>query len=90
MRVGGRPAGAGLPLRVAHDQAILPHMGEFDLNQLETRVEALLQAYRRLQAANRTLNAEWQTVTQRNQELRHRLEAAIARLKALEQQEQEA
>jgi uncharacterized protein (TIGR02449 family) len=70
--------------------AILPYMGEFDLNQLENRVEALLQAYRRLQASNRTLNAEWQTVTQRNQELRHRLEAAIARLKALEQQEQEA
>jgi uncharacterized protein (TIGR02449 family) len=65
-------------------------MSDYDLGQLEQRVEALLQAYRRLQAANRTLNAEWQAVTQRNQELRHRLEAVIARLKALEQQEQEA
>jgi uncharacterized protein (TIGR02449 family) len=65
-------------------------MSEFDLHHLENRIEALLQAYRRLQASNRTLNAEWQVVTQRNQELRHRLEAAITRLKALEQQEQEA
>lgn len=64
-------------------------MSDDALSQLETRIEALLQAYRRLQAANRTLNTEWQTVTQRNQELRHRLEAVIARLKALEQQEQE-
>jgi uncharacterized protein (TIGR02449 family) len=65
-------------------------MSEHGLSQLENRVEALLQAYRRLQTANRTLNAEWQAMTQRNQELRHRLEAAITRLKALEQQEQEA
>jgi uncharacterized protein (TIGR02449 family) len=68
-------------------------MSEFDPSQLESSVDALLQAYRRLQASNRTLSAEWQTVTQRNNELRHRLEAAIARLKALEQQhaeEQEA
>lgn len=68
-------------------------MSDFDPSQLESSVDALLQAYRRLQASNRTLNTEWQTVTQRNNELRHRLEAAIARLKALEQQyaeEQEA
>lgn len=68
-------------------------MSEFDPSQLESSVDALLQAYRRLQASNRTLSTEWQTVTQRNNELRHRLEAAIARLKALEQQhaeEQEA
>jgi uncharacterized protein (TIGR02449 family) len=64
-------------------------MGEHDISQLESRIEALLQAYHRLQSANRTLNAEWQAMTQRNQELRHRLEAAIARLKALEQQTEE-
>lgn len=64
-------------------------MGEYDLSQLEKRIDALLQAYRRLQSANRTLNGEWQTVTQRNQELRHRLETVIARLKALEQQAEE-
>jgi uncharacterized protein (TIGR02449 family) len=87
-----------LPQQALHDGlfkadrrlAILPGMGEYDLNQLENRIEALLQAYRRLHSANRTLNAEWQAMTQRNQELRHRLEAAITRLKALEQQEQEA
>lgn len=65
-------------------------MNETELQRLESRVEALLQAYKRLQAANRTLNAEWQAMALRNQEIRHRMEAVIARLKALEQQELEA
>lgn len=65
-------------------------MNETELQRLESRVEALLQAYKRLQTANRTLNAEWQAMALRNQELRHRMEAVIARLKALEQQELEA
>lgn len=64
-------------------------MNEFDLHHLESRVEALLQAHRRLQVANRTLNAEWQAMAQRNQELKSRMEAVVARLKALEQQEPE-
>jgi uncharacterized protein (TIGR02449 family) len=63
-------------------------MSGYDLNQLENSIETLLQAYRRLQSANRTLNAEWQVVTQRNQDLRHRLEAVITRLKSLEEQEE--
>ena len=65
-------------------------MNDAELQRLESRVEALLQAYRRLQTTNRTLNAEWQAMAQRNQELRHRMEAVIARLKALEKQELEA
>jgi uncharacterized protein (TIGR02449 family) len=60
-------------------------MSEFDLKKLEGSVESLLVAYRRLHAANRTLNAEWQSVIKKNTELRHRLEAVIARVKALEQ-----
>lgn len=65
-------------------------MNEAELQRLESRVEALLQAYRRVLATNRTLSAEWQAMAQRNQELRHRMEAVIVRLKALEQQELEA
>ena len=64
-------------------------MTEFDPKQLETRVEELLQAYRRLQTSNRTLSAEWETLVKKNTELRHRLESAIARMRALEQHAQE-
>ena len=74
--------------RMTNRLAILPAMSGYDLNQLENSIETLLQAYRRLQSANRTLNAEWQAVTQRNQDLRHRLEAVITRLKSLEEQEE--
>lgn len=64
-------------------------MTDFDPKALETRVEELLHAYRRLQSANRTLNAEWEGLIKNNTELRHRLEAVIARIRALEQQAQE-
>jgi uncharacterized protein (TIGR02449 family) len=64
-------------------------MAEFDLKKLEERVENLLAAYRRLQAANRTLNAEWQTVIKKNTELRHRLENVISRVRAIEQSAEE-
>ena len=64
-------------------------MTEFDPKQLESSVAELLAAYRRLQTANRTLNAEWRTMVKKNTELRQRLEAVIARMRALELQAQE-
>jgi uncharacterized protein (TIGR02449 family) len=61
-------------------------MTDSELKQLETRIEDLLVAYRRLKTTNRTLDAEWQAMVKKNTELRHRLEAVITRMRAIEQQ----
>jgi uncharacterized protein (TIGR02449 family) len=64
-------------------------MTDPEISQLESRVDALLTAYHRLQVSNRTLNAEWQGLVRKNTDLRRRLEAVIARIRTLEQQAEE-
>lgn len=61
-------------------------MTKIDLYQLETRVDELVTAYRRLQVENSTLTREFASLTRKNAETRQRLQAVIDRIKALEEE----
>lgn len=59
-------------------------MSQFDLTEFEGQVEALLAAHRRLQADYAALQAAHESETQRNREIRERLNGVIERIRALE------
>ena len=59
-------------------------MNDFDINQFESRVDALLAAYARLQADHHALEAAHAHEAERNQRTRNRLKTVIERIRALE------
>ena len=65
--------------------------GEEDLSvrwrELEQNVDALIKSHHKLKQANRNLKSEWESMVQRNMELRRRIEAVIGRVRALERQD---
>ncbi len=61
-------------------------MSQVSLKKLEDRVDKLLTAFHRLQVENKTLTQEYAAVTRKHSETRHRLQAVIERIKALEEE----
>ena len=65
--------------------------GDEDLStrwrDLEQNVDALIKSHHKLKLANRNLKSEWESMVQRNMELRRRIEAIIGRVRALERQD---
>ncbi len=61
-----------------------PVMSQFDLADFEAQVHALLAAHRRLQADYDALKADHAAETERNREIRERLNGVIERIRALE------
>ncbi|MES1943227.1 hypothetical protein PC39_03872 [Salinisphaera sp. PC39] len=59
-------------------------MAEFDIYQFEDRIEELLVTVRKLRAANENLTREFESLTRRNAEMKHRLSAVVERIRALE------
>lgn len=59
-------------------------MKDFDIAQFEDRAQALLAAYKRLQADHRALKASHEAELQRNAETREHLNGVIERIRALE------
>jgi len=64
----------------------LLRMSKAKLDQLESQVDDLLKAFRRVQVENKTLTDEFTALTRRSTETRQRLQAVIERIKALEEE----
>lgn len=61
-------------------------MAEFDIYQFEDRIEELLTGYHKLREAHDALTREFETLANRNAELKRRLNALIERIRALEEE----
>lgn len=51
---------------------------------VEQDLDNLIKSHHKLKLTNRNLKAEWESMVQRNMELRRRIEAVIGRVRALE------
>lgn len=61
-------------------------MSHVSIKQLENSVDELVTSYQRLRLENKTLTQEYADLTRKHTETRHRLQAVIARIKALEEE----
>lgn len=59
-------------------------MSQFDLDEFEAEVHALLAAYRRLQADYASIKAAYDVETARTREIRKRLDEVIKHIRELE------
>ena len=61
-------------------------MSQVSIKELENSVSELVTAYQHLRVENKTLTQEYADLSRKHTETRHRLQAVIARIKALEEE----